>query len=172
MNLSTLLSSQATVLIGLPLLMIAGIVGLWMLFRYARTRRASAQLALQSPKSNTVSVAIDAADTADAMKSDKKVIKNGVKSDISAASNTRQVISKPVVHDIGGGVEVTERERVLIKRIAEDPTDVEAYELLGQLYMTQNNFADAHDCFAQVLVLNPHHPQAKKQLRRIKKLKR
>ncbi len=172
MNLSTVLSSQIAVLVGLPLLVVLGIVGLWILFRYARTRRANAQLASQTPNSNTVSVAVDATDTTSAVKSDKKVIKNSIKSDIGVTDNTRQVISKSVVHDIGGGVEVTERERVLIKRIAEDPTDVEAYELLGQLYMTQNNFVDAHDCFAQVIVLNPHHPQAKKQLRRIKKLKR
>ena len=65
---------------------------------------------------------------------------------------------------------IAEREKMLIKRIAADPADVEAYELLGQVYLVQGNFVDAKECYQQVLVIKPQHPTALKKLRRIKKL--
>ncbi len=65
---------------------------------------------------------------------------------------------------------IVEREKVLIKRIAEDPRDVEAYDLLGQLYMVQGNLNDAEECFHQVMVLDPKNLRAVEQRNKLKKL--
>ncbi len=67
-------------------------------------------------------------------------------------------------------ISIAEREKMLIKRIAANPRDVEAYELLGQVYLVQGNFVDAKECYQQVLIFNPQHPTAIKKLDRIKKL--
>ena len=67
-------------------------------------------------------------------------------------------------------VSIAEREKVLIKRIATNPSDKEAYELLGQVYLVQGNFVDAKECYQQVLIFEPQHPTAIRKLERIKRL--
>jgi thioredoxin-like negative regulator of GroEL len=60
-------------------------------------------------------------------------------------------------------------EDALIKRIAVNPRDIEAYERLGDYYMETSNQKDALECFKQVLKLNPQHHKAKLRVRRIEK---
>jgi lipoprotein NlpI len=61
-------------------------------------------------------------------------------------------------------------EEALIRRIAVNPRDVEAYERLGDYYMESENFRDSHECFKQVLMLSPAHYKAKIRIRKIEKL--
>ncbi len=71
----------------------------------------------------------------------------------------------------GDALGILEREKILIKRIAADPRDVEAYQLLGEVYLVQNNLSDAAECFAQVTVLDPQNLRAVEQLNKIKKIR-
>lgn len=61
-------------------------------------------------------------------------------------------------------------EDVLIKRIALNPKDIEAYERLGDYYMESGNYIDSLECFKQVLRLNPTHHKAKMRINRIEKI--
>ncbi len=66
--------------------------------------------------------------------------------------------------------QIAEREKMLIKRIAHDPRDAEAYNLLGQVYLVQNNVRDAAECFEQVIELDPKNVRAINQLKKISKI--
>lgn len=61
-------------------------------------------------------------------------------------------------------------EAVLIRRIALNPRDIEAYERLGDYYMESENHRDALECFKQVLRLSPVHHKAKLRIRRIERM--
>lgn len=61
-------------------------------------------------------------------------------------------------------------EDALIKRIAVNPRDIEAYERLGDYYIEQDNMADALECYRQVLRLSPVHYKAKSKIRRIERM--
>lgn len=61
-------------------------------------------------------------------------------------------------------------EDALIKRIAVNPRDIEAYERLGDYYIEQNNLADALECYRQVLRLSPVHHKAKMKIRKIERV--
>ncbi len=67
---------------------------------------------------------------------------------------------------------VAEYEKMLIKRIAANPRDMEAYDLLGQVYLVQGNMQDAAECFEQVVSHNPRNLRAVEQLRKVKKIMR
>jgi len=67
----------------------------------------------------------------------------------------------------GSAVFKNQLEDVLIKRIAVNPRDIEAYERLGDYYMESSNQRDALECFNQVLKLNPSHHKARLRVRRI-----
>jgi len=70
-------------------------------------------------------------------------------------------------------IEIKEKNRLeeaLIKRIAINPRDIEAYERLGDYYLESENFRDSHECFKQVLILSPSHYKAKVRIRKIEKL--
>ena len=58
-------------------------------------------------------------------------------------------------------------EEVLIKRIAVNPRDIEAYERLGDYYLERENHEDSLECFKQVLKLSPTHHRAKTRIRRL-----
>lgn len=60
-------------------------------------------------------------------------------------------------------------EDALIKRIAINPKDIEAYERLGDYYMEQLNLQDAHECYKQVLKLSPVNYKAKSKIRKIER---
>lgn len=64
----------------------------------------------------------------------------------------------------------SELEGVLIRRIAINPKDIEAYERLGDYYLESENFLDSLECFKQVLVLSPTHQKARLRIRRLEKI--
>lgn len=61
-------------------------------------------------------------------------------------------------------------EEALIKRIAVNPKDIEAYERLGDYYMESGSYQDSMECFKQVLKLSPTHYKAKTSIRKIERL--
>ncbi len=61
-------------------------------------------------------------------------------------------------------------EEVLIKRIAVNPRDIEAYERLGDYYLERENHSDSLECFRQVLKLSPAHYKAKTRIRKLEGL--
>jgi tetratricopeptide (TPR) repeat protein len=61
-------------------------------------------------------------------------------------------------------------EEVLIKRIAMNPKDIEAYERLGDYYMESGSYQDSIECFKQVLRLSPTHTKARTRIRRLEKM--
>lgn len=61
-------------------------------------------------------------------------------------------------------------EELLIERIAANPKDLEAYERLGQYYMEIKSYADAKECFKQVIKLDPGNHNAKYRLKRLENL--
>jgi len=67
--------------------------------------------------------------------------------------------------------EKNQLEDALIKRIAMNPKDIEAYERLGDYYLENANFQDSLECFKQVLHLSPAHHKARLRIRRLEKLK-
>ncbi|NTV41252.1 MAG: tetratricopeptide repeat protein [Candidatus Moranbacteria bacterium] len=58
-------------------------------------------------------------------------------------------------------------EEALIRRIAVNPRDIEAYERLGDYYLERENFEDSLECFKQVLKLSPTHHKAKTRIRKL-----
>jgi tetratricopeptide (TPR) repeat protein len=67
--------------------------------------------------------------------------------------------------------EKNQLEDALIKRIAINPRDIEAYERLGDYYLENSNFQDSLECFKQVLHLSPAHHKARLRVRRLEKMK-
>ncbi|MDD5464499.1 MAG: hypothetical protein PHP62_05085, partial [Candidatus Moranbacteria bacterium] len=63
--------------------------------------------------------------------------------------------------------EKNQLEEALIKRIAVNPRDIEAYERLGDYYLEGDNFQDSLECFKQVLRLSPAHHKARLRIRRL-----
>jgi len=61
-------------------------------------------------------------------------------------------------------------EDALIKRIAVNPKDIEAYERLGDYYSDMKNFKDAVECYRQVAKLSPRHLKAKSKLRALERI--
>ena len=61
-------------------------------------------------------------------------------------------------------------EDALIKRIAINPRDIEAYERLGDYYLESNNPQDSLECFKQVLRLSPSHQKARLRIKRLEKV--
>lgn len=78
----------------------------------------------------------------------------------------RAMISGRVVHpdSVKEGL-----EEALIERIASDPRDIEAYERLGDYYVSRNNLADAQECYKQVIKLNPQNLSVRNKLGRIER---
>lgn len=62
-------------------------------------------------------------------------------------------------------------EDALIKRIAINPRDIEAYERLGDYYLESKNFQDSLECFKQVLTLSPTHHKARLRIKRLERIK-
>ncbi|MEF3691921.1 MAG: tetratricopeptide repeat protein [Candidatus Moraniibacteriota bacterium] len=62
-----------------------------------------------------------------------------------------------------------ELENILVERIAADPRDIEAYERLGDYYVSQGNKSDAEACYKQVLKLNPQSLSVRNKLSRFKR---
>jgi tetratricopeptide (TPR) repeat protein len=66
-------------------------------------------------------------------------------------------------------IEKNKLEDALIKRIAINPRDIEAYERLGDYYLESDNFQDSLACFRQVLKLSPTHQKARLRIRRLER---
>lgn len=83
-------------------------------------------------------------------------------------------IIKPIISERVAQPRKTEMkdrlEELLIERIAANPKDLEAYERLGQYYMEIRGYADAKECFKQVIKLNPGNRNAKYRLKRLENL--
>lgn len=62
-------------------------------------------------------------------------------------------------------------EDALIKRIAINPKDIEAYERLGDYYMESENFQDSLECFKEVLRLSPTHQKARLRIKRLERIR-
>lgn len=62
-------------------------------------------------------------------------------------------------------------EDALIKRIAINPRDIEAYERLGDYYLESENFQDSLECFKQVLRLSPTHQKARLRIKRLERIR-
>lgn len=82
----------------------------------------------------------------------------------------RPLIREAIVHPIIKTKEKNQLEEVLIKRIAINPKDIEAYERLGDYYLESENYQDSKECFKQVLKLSPTHYKAKLKMRKLEKL--
>ncbi len=76
------------------------------------------------------------------------------------------MVSKKAVHPDDTRKEL---EEALIDRIAADPRDIEAYERLGDYYISQDNTKDAQECYKQVLKLNPQSLSVKGKIERLNK---
>lgn len=63
----------------------------------------------------------------------------------------------------------SEREEVLIAKIAENPRDAVAYEELGDHYFAAKSMQDAKACYRQALKLHPTNRAVKIKIRRLEK---
>lgn len=68
-------------------------------------------------------------------------------------------------------MEKNQLEEALIRRIAINPKDIEAYERLGDYYIESQNTRDALECFKQVLKLSPTHHKARLRIRRLERMR-
>lgn len=85
----------------------------------------------------------------------------------------RPMVKSTVVHPdakVGRTPQQSQLEDILIRRIAINPKDIEAYERLGDYYSEQSNLPDALECYKQVLKLSPIHYKAKAKIRSIEKM--
>lgn len=110
---------------------------------------------------------------------DKLAEKNFFKNDsdrqpvekIYAKQNPRPLVRERVVLKQNNEIkEKSKLEDVLIRRIAINPKDVEAYEKLGDYYLENGNNEDSLECFKQVLRLSPINYKARMKARRLEKL--
>lgn len=95
-------------------------------------------------------------------------INNNNDTDVMRLREERVMISKKVTYPEERKEEL---ESILVERIASDPRDIEAYERLGDYYVSQENYGDAEACYKQVIKLNPQSISAKNKLSRFKKKK-
>ncbi|MGW8185011.1 MAG: tetratricopeptide repeat protein [Candidatus Moraniibacteriota bacterium] len=86
--------------------------------------------------------------------------------DVTEIQEERIMISKEVVYPEERKEEL---ESILVERIASDPRDIEAYERLGDYYVSQGNKVDAESCYKQVLKLNPQSLSVRNKLSRFKR---
>ncbi len=91
------------------------------------------------------------------LSSKKKIAKDTI-----ANKEEELIISKPI--------EKNKLEDALIKRIAMNPKDIEAYERLGDYYSDIKNFKDSVECYKQVIKLSPRHLKAKIKLKSLERI--
>ncbi len=80
---------------------------------------------------------------------------------------TSPMVSRKVVLPEQETVVKDRLEDALIERIATNPSDIEAYERLGDYYMDKGSYEEALECFKHVLKLSPMHRKAKTRIRRL-----
>jgi|GEM_PF-777341 len=96
----------------------------------------------------------------------KEIAQNDQTDDFFEFKEERIMVSKEVVHP---EEKKDELEDILVERIAADPRDIEAYERLGDYYVSQGNKGDAEACYKQVLKLNPQSLSVRNKLSRFKR---
>jgi hypothetical protein len=90
---------------------------------------------------------------------------------VSEEKTIRPLVREAVTHPQSSGIRrKNQLEEALIKRIAVNPRDIEAYERLGDYYLESENYQDSHECFSQVLKLSPAHHKARLRIRRLEML--
>ncbi len=92
------------------------------------------------------------------------------KETVIVEENVRPLIREKITHPQKNIIDKNKLEEALIRRIAVNPRDIEAYERLGDYYLERENFRDSHECFSQVLKLSPIHRKAKMRIRRLEML--
>lgn len=92
------------------------------------------------------------------------------KETVIVEENVRPLIREKITHPQKNIIDKNKLEEALIRRIAVNPRDIEAYERLGDYYLERENFRDSHECFSQVLKLSPIHRKAKIRIRRLEML--
>ncbi|HOW60429.1 MAG TPA: tetratricopeptide repeat protein [Candidatus Moranbacteria bacterium] len=103
-------------------------------------------------------------------KSKENIIQEKLPKNIQDEKPIRPLIREAVTNPQMENKEKSKLEEALIKRIAINPRDIEAYERLGDYYLESKNFRDSHECFKQVLMLSPSHYKAKIRIRKIEKM--
>lgn len=96
----------------------------------------------------------------------KEVIQVDEPNDFLEFKEEQIMVSKEVVYP---EERKDELESILVERIATDPRDIEAYERLGDYYVSQGNKIDAESCYKQVLKLNPQSLSVRNKLSRFKR---
>ncbi len=91
---------------------------------------------------------------------------------IEIRRQVRPLIRETAVRPQAQTKDKSQMEDVLIRRIAINPRDIEAYERLGDYYLESRNHQDSLECFRQVLKLSPDHYKARLRIRRIEKMAR
>jgi tetratricopeptide (TPR) repeat protein len=61
------------------------------------------------------------------------------------------------------------KESSLIRKIAENPKDISAYESLGDYYFSVESMEDAKECYRQILKLQPTNRSVKLKIRKLEK---
>jgi len=77
---------------------------------------------------------------------------------------------RPLVSEISAGERKNQLEEALIKRIAVNPRDIEAYERLGDYYFERQNLKDSLECYKQVSKLSPTHFKSRSRIRKIERM--
>ena len=96
----------------------------------------------------------------------KEVVQKDETNDFLEFKEEQIMVSKEVVYP---EERKDELESILVERIATDPRDIEAYERLGDYYVSQGNKDDAEACYKQVLKLNPQSLSVRNKLSRFKR---
>lgn len=60
----------------------------------------------------------------------------------------------------------SEQEVDFVRRIADHPHDIDAYEQLGDYYLAHRNYDEAHQCFKQILKMQPRNRRAQMIMKR------
>lgn len=100
----------------------------------------------------------------------ENIIQEKIPKNIQDEKTIRPLIREDVTNPQMENKDKSKLEEALIKRIAINPRDIEAYERLGDYYLESENFRDSHECFKQVLMLSPSHYKAKIRIRKIEKM--
>ncbi len=88
----------------------------------------------------------------------------------SSSSQSREVMTEREPQPQKMVVQKSELEEALIKRIAVNPKDIEAYERLGDYYSDIKNFNDSVECYRQVIKLSPRNFKVKFKLKNLERV--
>lgn len=107
---------------------------------------------------------------------EREVIQNIPKTSVSQAFNDsedsclRDCNDSRVIKPVQAARQNTifKEERVYIEKIAKNPRDIEAYRMLGMLYVSQKNYSDALASFTEIVKKKKHDNEAENMILKIK----